>query len=140
MRNTSQVGEIARTQVMAALARQGKFLLLPLSDCRRYDFVFEEGEKFFRVQCKTGHLARGAVVFNPCSVDSRSEKGRCIRKQYGGQVEFFGVYCPENHKVYLVPVSEAPSASCSLRITPARSGQVTGIRWARDFEVNPEEV
>ena len=54
-----------------------------------------------RVQCKTGRLRKGAVVFYPCSVDSRSEPGRCLRRAYAGDVDLFGVYCPDNRKCYL---------------------------------------
>ena len=58
---------------MAAVAVQGKSILVPLSDHLRYDFVFEdEHGQFFRVQCKNGRLINGRVSFYPCSVDSRS--------------------------------------------------------------------
>ena len=135
MRNTSLVGEIARTQVMAALARNGKHLL-PLGDFRRYDFVFEDEEgKFFRTQSKNGRLIKGAIVFYPCSVDSRSDPGRCIRKKYTGEVDFFGVYCPDNGKCYLVPSAIATGYGCSLRIEAPRNGQKTKIRWASDYEL-----
>ena len=135
MRNTSLTGEISRTQVIAALARTGKFILVPLCDCLRYDLAFEEEGKLFRVQSKTGHLTRGAVAFHPCSIDSRSQPGHCIRRPYTHDVEFFGVYCPENNKVYLVPVAEATNTGWVLRIDPPRNGQKTKIRWARDFEI-----
>ncbi|MBI1916577.1 MAG: hypothetical protein HYS12_17855 [Planctomycetes bacterium] len=136
MRNTSLVGEVSRTQVMAALALRGKRILVPLGDFQRYDLVFEEEDgQFYRVQAKTGRLAKGAVLFWTCSTDSRSQPGHCIRKPYTHDVEFFGVYCPENNKVYLVPVAEATNTACVLRIDPPRNGQKTRIRWARDFEI-----
>jgi hypothetical protein len=144
MRNTSLVGEVSRTQIMATLARRGKRPLVPLGDFQRYDFVFEDEEgRFFRVQCKTGRLRNGAVSFYPCSVDSRSQPGRCIRRPYTNEVDYFGVYCPDNDKIYLVPVSEATETQCLLRINPPRNGQKTKIRWARDFEIGqgvPEAI
>jgi hypothetical protein len=135
MRDTSGDGEVARLQVAAALALQGKKVLLPLGDFQRYDLVIDEGDRFLRVQCKLGRLVKGAVIFHPCSIDSRSKKGTCIRKHYRGQVELFGVYCPEEKKCYLIPVEEAPTANCSLRVTPPRNGQKTHIRWAADYEI-----
>ena len=143
MRDTSHTGEVSRTQGVAALTLLGKHLLAPLGDFRRSDLAIDEGDRFLRVQCKTGRLINGAIVFYPCSVDSRSEKGRCIRRGYRGEVELFGVYCPDNGKCYLVPVEEAPTCSCCLRITPPQNGQKTKIRWAHEFEIGarvPEPI
>ncbi|HZY86197.1 MAG TPA: group I intron-associated PD-(D/E)XK endonuclease [Gemmataceae bacterium] len=135
MRNTSQIGEVSRTQVMAALARSGQRVLVPLADYQRYDLVIDEGGRFLRVQVKTGRLHNGAVVFNPCSIDSRSKAGGCVRKGYADQIEFFGVYCPETNKCYLVPVGDAPTNTCSLRIDPPQNGQKALIRWAGPYEI-----
>ena len=136
MRNTSQIGEISRWQVMAALNRQGRIVLLPLGDHLRYDFVIDDGDRFLRVQCKTGRLKKGAVIFHPCSIDSRSKRGGCIRKHYRGEVDLFGVYCPEVKMCYLVPVAHTGFADCSLRVDPPTNGQKTKIRWATDYQID----
>ena len=107
-----------------------------MGDHQRYDLATEEKGKFARVQCKTGHLVNGTVTFWCCSVDSRSQKGRCLRKAYRKDIEFFGVYCPENQKVYMVPVADATSTQCCLRIEPPKNGQKKGIRWAKTCEVS----
>ncbi len=137
MRNTSLTGEVCRTQIIAALTMQGRALLLPMGDFQRYDLGIDDGRDggYHRVQCKTGRLRKGAIVFYPCSVDSRSERGRCIRKGYLGQVQYFGVYCPDLKKCYLVPVEDATTTGCSLRVDPPRNGQKTRIRWAEDYEI-----
>jgi hypothetical protein len=122
-------------QIAAALVLQGKEVLVPLGDFLRYDLVIDEGGRFLRVQCKTGRLVKGAIVFHPCSIDSRSKQGGCIRKSYHGEVELFGVYCPELKKCYLVPVEDATMAVCSLRVEPPKNGQKTRIRWATSYEV-----
>ncbi len=137
MRNTSHTGEVSRTQVMAEVALLGKRILVPLGDYQRYDFVFEDEDgRFFRVQCKTGRLVNGSVVFLTCSIDSRSKTGRTIRRPYTGQIDYFGVYCPQNRKVYLVPVGDVPTNAGTLRIDPPQNGQKTHIRWARDYELS----
>jgi hypothetical protein len=122
------------------LALQGKTVLLPLGDFQRYDLVIDEGGRFLRVQCKLAQLTNGAVHFHPCSIDSRSEPGRCVRKGYVGEVDLFGVYCPEVKKCYLVPVEVAPATGCYLRIAPTRNGQKRGIRWAVDYEMRADQV
>src|SRR5262249_16316917 len=118
-----------------ALTLQGKTVLLPLGDYQRYDLVVEDAGEFLRIQCKMGRLIKGAIVFYPCSVDSRSKQGGCIRKSYVGEVDLFGVYCPEVKECYLVPVEVVPGTGCYLRIAPPKNGQKTGIRWAVDHEI-----
>jgi hypothetical protein len=138
MRNTSLIGEMSRMQIAGALARQGRQVLFPLADILRYDLVIDEGDRFLRVQCKTGHLVNGAVRFNPCSIDSRSKKGVTIRKGYAGEVELFGVWCPELRKCYLVPVKHAKVTGCFLRVDPPKNGQKTRINWATDYEIQDD--
>jgi hypothetical protein len=140
MRNTSLTGEVCRTQVIAALTLQGKTVLVPLGDFQRYDLVIDDGGHFLRVQCKLGRLIKGAILFHPCSIDSRSKKGGCVRKGYVGEVDLFGVYCPEVKKCYLVPVGEAPTKECSLRVDPPKNGQKHRIRWAVNYEIRAEQV
>ena len=135
MRDTSHIGEISRTHIIAALTRQRKCLLAPLGDYLRYDLVIDDEGTFLRVQCKTGRLINGTVVFNTCSIDSRSKLGRCIRRSYRGEIELFGVYCPDNGKCYLVSVGHAPQFVCFLRVAPPRNGQKTRIHWAEDYEI-----
>ena len=74
MRNTSLLGEICHTQIIAALALQGKTILLPLGDYQRYDLVIDDRGRFLRVQCKTGRLAKGAIVTHLYAAASRFPK------------------------------------------------------------------
>jgi hypothetical protein len=54
---------------------------------------------------------------------------------YTNDIDYFGVYCPENDKVYLVPVEDTTQRLCSLRVTPAKNNQKKRVRWAKDYEV-----
>lgn len=135
MRNTSDIGEASRWQIIAALTRRGKQLLLPVGDHLRYDLAIDEEGTILRVQCKTGRLRNGVVSFATCSIDSRSKKGTTIRRSYRGEIELFGVYCPDNGKCYLVPVGKVGLNECRLRIAPPRNGQKTRICWAEDYEI-----
>src|SRR5262245_60269511 len=117
MRNTSKVGDVSVAQVLAALVKAGKCVLLPFGDNKRYDLVIEEEDgRFWRVQCKTAYLYCGVLKFPTCSVDSRSMEGRTLRRGYRGEIDYFGVYSPTNDKVYLVPVEEVPIGEASLRL------------------------
>jgi hypothetical protein len=135
MRSTSKVGEISTAQVLAALVRSGKSVLLPFGDHKRYDLVIEEQDGcFYRVQCKTGRIYRGSLWFATCSVDSRSGRGT-IRRSYRGEITYFGVYCPGNNKAYLVPVDEVPVGEAVLRLSLPKNNQKSKIRWASQYEI-----
>ncbi len=135
MRDTSHIGEVSRWQIIAVLTRRRKRLLMPIGDHLRYDFVIDDEGTFPRVQCKTGRLVNGTVRFATCSIDSRSQKGRCVRRSYRDEIELFGIYCPDNNKCYLVPVGKLGINEGCLRIDPPQNGQRTRIHWAEDYEI-----
>jgi hypothetical protein len=126
-------------KVAAALVAAGKTVLTPLANVKRYDLVIEEQGVFSRVQCKTGRLFRGAVFFRTHRLRAAKREAGWERKvtTYVGDVDFFGVYCPDNDTVYLVPITVTSERNCSLRVAAAQNGQHKGIRWARDFLVKP---
>ncbi len=100
----------------------------------RYDLLIDgEDGSFVRIQCKTGSLRSGSVVFRVYSVSGHG--GRSV--PYHGQVDAFGVFCPEIRASYLVPVAAIGShnAMVSLRIEPARNGQRLRVHLARDFPI-----
>src|SRR5262249_18385070 len=89
---------------------------------------------------KTGHLFRGALAFRPLSLRAarRETEWRRVARDYQGQIDYFAVYCPENEKVYLIPIEDVPTRRhFHLRIEPARNGQQRGLHWAGDYEVRP---
>lgn len=55
---------------------------------------------------------------------------------YWGLAEYFGVYCAELEKVYLVPVQEFPDkGEIHLRINPTKNNQKKRIHWAKEYEL-----
>ena len=118
---------------MAALLKRGAKVLLPFGDNCRYDLVVEDQGSFSRIQCKTGKLVRGVVVFAVAS--SQYHRGG-KRQDYRGQVDAFGVFCPDNEKVYIIPIAELPLVrEAKLRLTRPANSQVKGIRWAAKYEI-----
>jgi hypothetical protein len=121
---------------MLALQQLGYVLLVPFGENVRYDLVIDDGESLARVQCKTGRLRGGAVRFNACSSYAHHPNPRLLRRHYEGQIEYFGVHCPDNGAVYLVPWEAAPRRTqVSLRVDPAANNQVVGIRYAGHYEI-----
>jgi len=138
VKNTTAQGDITEWQVAAALLRQGRKLLRPLSSATRYDLLIDrEDGTFTRVQCKTGVLRHGCIVFRLYSVSGHDTRS----KHYAGQVDAFGVFCPAIGTTYLIPVDALGQCGTtgSLRVAPARNGQRQGIRLASDFVIGQGE-
>jgi hypothetical protein len=130
------IGDRTTMAVMLALREVGYVVLVPFGENTRYDLVIDDGLNLLRVQCKTGRLRLGSVVFATCSTYGHHANARMIRRHYQGQIDFFGVYCPETEGVYLVPLEDVPTRSAvALRVLPSRNRQRKKIRWAADYEI-----
>lgn len=132
MRNTKEVGDTAVAGVLASLLKKGNVILLPFGDSQRYDLVIENNGEFFRIQCKNGRVRNGCIRFNTSSTEWY---GGHRRKNYKGQVDYFGIYCPELDKTYLVPVEHIGETQGILRITPPKNNQTKFVRWCKDYEM-----
>lgn len=137
--NTKAVGEKSEGQVIAALLKAERVILIPFGDNQRYDLVIDNNGKFIRVQCKTGRLKNGVIVVRTHSKTWKNGR-RTGTRGYKGEADLFGVYCPETDKVYLIPVDEVGISQLHLRIETPRNHQVEGILWAKSFELNKSEV
>jgi PD-(D/E)XK endonuclease len=127
------IGQRSEAAILAQLVSRGYRVLLPFGVNQRYDLVLESDGRFWKVQCKTGRLRNGAVRFKSVSVQSNLSRTR--ERGYAGDADLFAVYCPENTRVYLVPVDEVSSNINYLRVDPTRNNQTKRVRWARDYEL-----
>jgi hypothetical protein len=128
------VGDRTEAIVIAALVRRGYKVLRPLSANQRYDLVLDLDGAFLRVQCKTGRLRNGAIVFSTRSC--RSNRNRIYVRSYTDEADVFIVHCPETDRIYAVPVGESGVLkAASLRVDAPANQQVKGIRWAADHEL-----
>src|SRR5204862_7930529 len=90
-RNTSRTGDLTELEVALALTRAGHRVLQPLSASSRYDLAVDnEDGTLTRIQCKTGVLRDGVIVFRVYSVSGHRSAGKPYQ---GGQVDAFGAYC-----------------------------------------------
>jgi len=59
-----------------------------------------------------------------------------LRRDYLGQIDYFGVHCAETAGVYLVPIADAEARrEVALRVDPRRNGQTRRIRFAAAHEI-----
>lgn len=134
---TISFGELSELEVALALIRAGRTVLRPLSSTLRYDLAVEgPNASMIRVQCKTGQLKDGHITFRACSADARRPNG----VPYHGQIEAFGVFCPQTGRSYLIPMSALGPihTTVRLRVAPTRNGQVRGVRYASEFEIGSD--
>ena len=117
--------------MIADLVAAGYLVSIPFGENHRYDSVIEKDNALFRVQVKTGRLRNGVILFNCYS--SHSHRGGPTCRQYIGEVEFFGVYCPDTDCTYLLPLSEMLTHRGHLRVAPVKNGQMKGLKWAQDY-------
>lgn len=166
MRDTSQQGLVSHTAILNWLAQLGFEVLLPWADHLGYDMAYylvEEHRNFgffvhrearlVRIQCKTGRITKdgSCIEFNTVSVTTNTKGSNHRKRGYMGKAEYFAVYLPENGKVYMIAVDEAPkSGSMTLRFKKA--GLIRGnhkktytvpyeditdprFNWAEDYEM-----
>ena len=129
--NTKQIGDISQIKVMTRLLELEYSVSVPFGDNQRYDLIFDNG-KLNRLQSKTGRIKDDAITF-PTASTYAHRGGK--RKDYNDAVEFFGVYCPDNDTVYMIPIEAVKDcgASATLRLNPPKNNQTKGVRYAKDF-------
>jgi PD-(D/E)XK endonuclease len=104
---------------MLALQQAGYACFMPFGGNTRCDLVIESAGRLVRVQCKSGRLRAGAVLFAVCSCYGHQRNPETTRRDYLGQIDFFAVYCPDTAGAFLVPIADVPTRSCaSLRVHP----------------------
>lgn len=134
--NSKQKGNITELETMLAFAKLGYNVLTPYGDCERYDFVVDVNGEFIKIQAKTSRTEDDGASFVFSGRSCHRKDGKIVHHQYTSEeIDYF--VTTFNGKCYLIPVGEC-GADKRLRILPTKNGQVRGITWAKDYEL--EEV
>jgi PD-(D/E)XK endonuclease len=126
---TGEKGNLSEAKILAAFVAAGYFVSVPFGSGHKYDFVVDDTTSLFRVQCKTGRVKNGSLLFNAYSQSGNGS----VKMSYRGLADLFAVINPEDDKVYLIPVAEVGVTDVSLRLTPTLNRQAQGIRWAEVY-------
>ena len=142
MLHPKEIGDRTTIAVMFALKLRGETVLVPFGENVRYDLVADDGRRLSRIQCKTGRLREGVIRFNVCSSYSHHAKPPVEAKRtYKGQIDEFGVFCPDTGTVYRIPIEDVPNERvATLRVAPARNRQIKNVRPAVMYEVARVDV
>ena len=130
---TGEKGNLSEARILAAFVAAGYLVSVPFGSGHKYDFVVDDSTRLFRVQCKTGRVKNGSLLFNAYS---QSGNG-AVKMSYRGLADLFAVLKPEDDKVYLIPVDEVGVTDVSLRLAPTLNKQAQGIRWAEIYLLKP---
>jgi PD-(D/E)XK endonuclease len=130
------IGDRSTLAIISVLRELDYGIYLPFGENTRCDLMLERDGFVDRVQCKTGRLRLGAVVFAVCSSYAHHRSSVVKQRTYHGEIDLFAVYCPETGGVYPVPISHLPvRRQAWLRVDPPKNNQFDRIRFAADYQV-----
>ena len=127
--NSGTKGDISEAKIMARFLERGYIVLVPWGDNQRYDLALDLNGQLIRVQCKTGRLQNGCVVFPTRSIQYKTRKSI----HYKNDAELFAAYSPDFDCVFLIPVQDVGERAVALRYGRPKKGGKYPIRWADDY-------
>jgi PD-(D/E)XK endonuclease len=128
-------GAIAEAAIAAAAIELGIFVLRPLVEGRRYDLIFDTGDRLLRVQCKWA-AQKGAVIVVHTRTSRLTPHGYVRSTYSAAEVDAIAVYCQELKRCFLLPIDEvAGRFVVHLRLAPAANNQEVAIKYAADYEL-----
>lgn len=126
------IGNITELEVLTYITKLGYQVSIPFGDRERYDQIWDINGKLLRVQVKTSHLIDDNAIQFSCYSSHRKE-GRSIKSKYtSDEIDYFATFW--NNKCYLIPVAETSNEK-TLRFAPPKNGQIKGISFAIEYEV-----
>ncbi len=99
--NTKAKGDVSAATILAALVAQNQTVSVPWGDNAAYDLVLDTGDALLRVQCKTGRLRDGRIVFQTSSVCLTD--GKYIKSHYRDKTDLWLFIARRMAKFILFP-------------------------------------
>jgi len=133
--STKAKGNLTELQCITAFYQLGYQVSIPYGENSRYDFIADVNGKLIRVQVKTSSIkqeTKGAISFATASTRINSTKN--ITHRYTkDEIDYFATFW--DNKCYLIPVEETAGREKTLRFIPPANGQIKGITFAKDYEL-----
>ena len=126
--DTIRRGNANEAAVLHAFVEAGWQVWTPFGEGGAYDLLAGWQDQFLRIQCKSGRVRNGCLLFNASSTDH----GRG-HESYAGRADIFGVSAPGLPSVYVVPVSAVARSEGRLRLEPTANMQRKKVRPAEAY-------
>lgn len=120
-------GDITESFITYAILNKKYKVSIPFGENCRYDLIMDDGKKLHKLQCKTGRIKEGSIVFNTTNNVYGEDRN------YIGQIDAFMVFSHELKKVYYIPIKKAPKREMSLRVNKPKIKH-PNIKYAKDYE------
>ena len=125
LHHTKNKGDLGVAKAHADLVGQGFVVLFPTTEHAPFDLVAYADGRFHRLQVKYRSASRGALTVHFRSVWA-DRKGTHTAPMDKAAIDLVCVYFPDTDECYYIrPTGHA--ASVTLRIAPARNGQLVGV-------------
>ncbi len=135
--HTKDKGDLAVAKAHADLASKGQIVLFPTTEHAPFDVVAYRDGVFRRIQVKYRTARRrGAVEVDFQSVWS-DRHGVHKKPMDKGSIDVICIYCPETDECYYLRPQDFRS-SATLRMTPSKNGQRSGVLDAASFRDLPD--
>ena len=135
MLNRKGKGDLAELSVAADLRRRGFGVAILFGEDQDFDLILIRETRLDRVQVKYTR-SDGRVIQVKCRSHSLTS-GRVRRtKHYTARtIDLLAVFDETSQRCYYIPADElgAGRSTLSLRLRPARNGQLAGTRRAEDY-------
>ena len=132
-----QKGDRAELEVARDLVRRGFRIAIPYGEDWDFDLIFQRPDSATLERVQVKHATSDGEVINVKCGSHSLTNGRIRRtKQYTARtVDWIAVFDPTTDRCFYIPASELGDGRSQvlLRLTPARNGQVRGIRPAADY-------
>ena len=135
--STKQKGNLTELQCITAFYKLGYAVSIPYGENSRYDFIADINGKLLRIQVKTSSIKNNnpnAIEFS-CRSTRVNSQGNISKRYTSEEIDYFATFW--ENKCYLIPVEEC-SVSKTLRFAPPSSGQLKGITFAVDYELETQ--
>lgn len=135
--DTKKKGNLTELRCLAAFMENECGVSIPYGDNSKYDFIADVNGKLLKIQVKTSSYTndeKTAIQFS-CRSTHVNCKGVSNVRYSKDEIDYFATYW--ENKCYLIPVEEC-STRKNLRLIDAKSGQIKGISFAKDYELSKQ--
>ena len=129
--HTKDKGDLGVAKAHADLTAQGYTVLFPATEHAPFDLVAYGAGKFHRLQVKYRTARAGAITvkFRSTWADRKGTHTTVTDKE---SIDALCIYCPDTDDCYYVDPA-AHNYSVTLRITPSKNSQRSGVLDAAEF-------